>query len=371
MTRLHTPAAPLTPGLNIRDFGAVGDGKTDDTVAVQAALDAAEKIQGTVFVPEGTFLISRVRLHPHTGLVGNATWSYRDGAGSILLLKDGDSPCLIDITGARGATLNGLSLQGGNVGRNVHGVLMGEFPEKKQEDAPRIERCHISKFTGDGIHLNPAWCFSIRSCEVIFNQGHALYVKGWDGFILDNWFSGNGKAGYCADESSASVTMTGNRIEWNKGGGIRILGGSHYNITGNYIDRSGGPAILLANREGSACLCITVTGNVIYRSGKPEWTSADPLDSCHVRLEGAHGLVFTGNSLCVGQDDGGGVNSPQIGLVLGSLANSVVTQNTLHIGAIKELVRDLGGHGEGVIIRDNPGCLLLNPDQPIWVSSQK
>jgi hypothetical protein len=371
MTKQPAPTPVPIPGMNVRDFGAVGDGQTDDTAAVQAALDAAALNQCTVFVPEGVFLVSRIRMHPHTGLVGNATWSYQEPGGSVLKLKAGDSNCLIDITGARGATVNGLSLQGSDVGTDVHGIFMGEFPEKKQEDAPRIERCHISRFTGDGIHLNPTWCFSIRGCEVIFNKGHGLYVKGWDGFILDNWFSGNGKVGYCADGPNASVTMTGNRIEWNKGGGIRIRGGSHYNITGNYIDRSGGPAILLQKRDDAPCFCITITGNVIYRSGKPEWTSADPLDSCHARLEDAHGIVFTGNSFCVGQDDGGGVNSPQLGLVLRGLANSVVTGNTLHIGAIKELIRDLGGHGEGVVVRDNPGCLLLTPDKAIWLSPQR
>ena len=39
--------------LNVRDFGATGDGKTDDTKAIQRALDAAGEVQGAVFVPPG------------------------------------------------------------------------------------------------------------------------------------------------------------------------------------------------------------------------------------------------------------------------------------------------------------------------------
>ena len=46
--------------LNVRKFGAVGDGKADDTRAFQAALDAAANVNGTVFVPDGVYACSIV-----------------------------------------------------------------------------------------------------------------------------------------------------------------------------------------------------------------------------------------------------------------------------------------------------------------------
>ncbi|MHB9134803.1 MAG: right-handed parallel beta-helix repeat-containing protein [Armatimonadota bacterium] len=369
MTQPINPAADISP-LNVKNFGAVGDGQADDTAAFQRALDAAGKNSGTVFVPEGTYLCGEIQMPPHTGLVSNATWGYRTSGGAVIKLNDPKATCLVNITGAVGATINGLTLHGAQLGENIHAIYMGPKDDKVEEDAPRIERCHISNFTGDGICLDPAWCFSVRSCEVIFNGGHGLYVRGWDGFILDNWFSGNGKAGYGSYGPNASVTMTGNRIEWNKGGGIRIHGGTHYNITGNYIDRSGGPAIRLQNRDESPCLCITVTGNVIYRSGKPEWTEEGPYESCHAYLDGAHGLVFTGNTMCIGQDDGGGTNSPQYGIVVHNLKNSIVKDNALHIGAITEIFTDLGDHEDGVIIKDNTGSLFIDEGKSIWASGQ-
>ena len=43
---------------NVRDHGAVGDGETDDTDAFQAAIAAAMRGSGTVFLPTGTYGIS-------------------------------------------------------------------------------------------------------------------------------------------------------------------------------------------------------------------------------------------------------------------------------------------------------------------------
>ncbi len=54
---------------NIRDFGAKGDGKTLDTAAVQAAIDACARDQGgTVLVPAGVFAIGTVEMKSNVTL---------------------------------------------------------------------------------------------------------------------------------------------------------------------------------------------------------------------------------------------------------------------------------------------------------------
>lgn len=62
--------------ISVKDFGAVGDGVTDDTTAIQSALDSIGTSGGIVVVPAGTYLISdslQVRKNNTTFDIGNAT----------------------------------------------------------------------------------------------------------------------------------------------------------------------------------------------------------------------------------------------------------------------------------------------------------
>lgn len=44
---------------DVTEFGAIGDGKTDDTDAIQRAIDACrENGGGVVFVPPGQYVVS-------------------------------------------------------------------------------------------------------------------------------------------------------------------------------------------------------------------------------------------------------------------------------------------------------------------------
>ncbi len=66
-----------------------------------------------------------------------------------------------------------------------------------------------------------------------------------------------------------------------------------------------------------------------------------------------------GNTCDVGRDDGGkGEDTPDYALVLRALANSVIANNAMHRGALKQLIVDLGGHGDGFILKDNPGSVF-------------
>ena len=343
---------PLDTVLNVRAFGAKGDGKSDDTKAVQRAIDAAADRGGGVFLPPGVYACSELHARPHVSLTGVPGWDYEQGFGSVIRLADQRAGCLLNITGAFGATIDGLALDGGRKGTGVHGIWLNKPDYGKQEDTFRIERCQIANFSGDGVRLARAWCFSIRHSMIAYNGGDGISLRGWDGFLIDNWLSGNGRGGFATREENASCTFTGNRIEWNGEEGILIRGGDGYNLTGNFLDRSGTCAIALID-----AVQVTITGNFLKRSGK----NAKPgtYDSAQMRLERTRGITCCGNNLQVGRDDGGkGVWSPSYGIVVKELQNCVIANNVLHDGALKQLVVDLGGHGEGVALKDNPGCLV-------------
>ena len=50
--------AKLGEVVSVKDFGAVGDGATDDTTAIQAAIDYIATVGGTVFFPAGAYLLT-------------------------------------------------------------------------------------------------------------------------------------------------------------------------------------------------------------------------------------------------------------------------------------------------------------------------
>lgn len=75
--------AKLSETVSVKDFGAVGDGVTDDTAAIQAAIDYIESINGGVVqIPQGTFSISStIEINSSVGvqLIGQGSDGIHDG----------------------------------------------------------------------------------------------------------------------------------------------------------------------------------------------------------------------------------------------------------------------------------------------------
>lgn len=80
----------LTGFLNVKSYGALGDGTTDDTAALQAALNAAGT-GTTVFIPPGTYLFSQLTVKRAITIQGfspRASILKHTGAAEAIVLSD-------------------------------------------------------------------------------------------------------------------------------------------------------------------------------------------------------------------------------------------------------------------------------------------
>lgn len=89
LTSGYTVAEKLEQYVSVKDFGAVGDGVTNDTAAIQAAFDAFENT-GTpfpnrskiIFFPEGTYLVGSLDVYSGLTLQGEGCKSLLKASGT-------------------------------------------------------------------------------------------------------------------------------------------------------------------------------------------------------------------------------------------------------------------------------------------------
>jgi len=80
--------------LDVKQYGAAGDGTTDDTGAIQAAIDAVPSGGGTIIFPPGTYIVAPTRTK---GIIIRSNLRIAgSGAQSVIRIKDhsGDWPSL-------------------------------------------------------------------------------------------------------------------------------------------------------------------------------------------------------------------------------------------------------------------------------------
>ena len=164
-----TNKSPMERVHNVRDYGAIGDGISDDTSAIKSALDMAKSgAIKKVFVPSGTYMISSLPIHPGVEIYGESTSVV---ARSILkrlpmqakfsrmmttnirapLPKDSDIAIIRNLTfdGSRknqGAYLNYQLEQ-------QHMIFIMGSPKYPGRFRSRIEDCYFHDGVGDAISM--------------------------------------------------------------------------------------------------------------------------------------------------------------------------------------------------------------------------
>ena len=335
---------------NVRDFGAIGDGKIDDTAALRKALDSLAESGGALYFPPGVYRTGTLKPASHVTMLGHSGWGYGGGqnlGSTILTPATDDLECLIDWRGAKGVRLDGLTLDGRKCGEGMHGVLSTHGGD---EQNLVIDDCKICRFSGSGVRFEKCWVWAIRHSLIQGNGADGLDLStSYDGWILDNQIAGNGGAGIRAQPMS-TVTITGNRIEWNRDGGMLQSGGSTVQILNSTFDHNWGPGLAIDNHASA----ITVTG-CLFRNNGARREDEDPAN-CHASLTNARGVAFTGNAFQIWQNKHMDRPWPRTGLRLEKLRECVIANNALHHSASHKPLDDLAGHAD-TVIENNPGSI--------------
>ena len=105
------PASKSPLVVSVKDKGAKGDGKTDDTAAIQAAIDQVAGTGGTVLVPDGIYMIDaagKLRL----SLKDDMTLRLADGATLKAIPNNQKKYSILTISGVSNVAVIGGTLEG-------------------------------------------------------------------------------------------------------------------------------------------------------------------------------------------------------------------------------------------------------------------
>ena len=130
--------------ISVKDFGAIGDGLTDDTLAIQQALAA----HNNVFIPEGTFLItSSIALTDSQALIG---------AGQSCVIKCQSNSFNAITVAARYTRIANLRIEGGLVGIDLQGGV-NECVQNAVTDVNIVGAVTGIKLDGGASSLKPCY----------------------------------------------------------------------------------------------------------------------------------------------------------------------------------------------------------------------
>ncbi len=128
---LETPARNAAPSATLlvkdaRSYGATGDGHTDDTAAIQAAVDAAAADKSAVLLRIGTYAVSQVNLPSNATLIGESrTGAVIQASGHSNSTLD-YSDCVVCSRSATRVTIQNLTVRGrGAPGPTETEILIG------------------------------------------------------------------------------------------------------------------------------------------------------------------------------------------------------------------------------------------------------
>jgi polygalacturonase len=148
-TTARTLANRFADVVNVKDFGAVGDGVADDTAAIQAAINTGK----SVYFPDGTYIVSSpININSKTRLFGSGTLKKTTVTGTSML-NIASSNVEIDGLTLFGASVDTL-IPTTNLADNAITISGTSTPTQFQNI--KIQNCTINGVAGFGVRVNYA-----------------------------------------------------------------------------------------------------------------------------------------------------------------------------------------------------------------------
>ncbi len=171
-------AEPPTSNLvvNVKDRGAKGNGKADDTKAFRNAVDAVAGTGGTLFVPEGTYMIDAVEAGP-IKLKSDMTFKMAPGAILKAIPNKSRNYSILDIAGASNVTVTGGTLEGE---RRQHKGKGGEggmgLRILRGAEHITVSGVTAKDMWGDGFYVKGASDVKFCAVAAIYNRRQGLSI---------------------------------------------------------------------------------------------------------------------------------------------------------------------------------------------------
>jgi hypothetical protein len=312
----RTVASKLNDAVSVKDFGAVGDNSTDDTVAIQSAINAVSS-GAVLYFPQGIYRISAtlnitngIRLQGANRFYSIIRWS-EPTLEAINIVTD--SPVEIEHLGFQCtvAASAGYAVSLVGVTQNAYSKI----------DKCFFNNCFWAIYTGSAA----IWTISNSIISAYQASGvvvqNTYIVDSGDSTIFNNVFS-NSSAGAVAINhmSSGGLRVLCNKI--NSGAyGYRMLLATGANtsdtlINGNSIENCSVAAISFTTTDATSSYSnVEITGNQIAITPIPI-----RFGTTYTSMQ-FNGITITGNSLATSA-------SGTVGITLNNVSNLNVSGNT-------------------------------------------
>ncbi|WP_269523087.1 right-handed parallel beta-helix repeat-containing protein [Coraliomargarita parva] len=233
------PASDSELTLNVRDFGAVGDGQSNDCAAIQKAIDALPESGGTVFIPKGTYRIAPVEgedTFEFTAIRHHLLVAERrnvrvmgEGAGSLLVFDSLEHQGLRFVA-CEDVAVCGIALQAS------HSVMLRRNRALLDFSGCRgvwAEEIHTQGGNGPAIQLDTCNQAVVRDCEIRGSKQYGIRVEAscWVKVLendIRNIRDSGIHVGYSGSilRDSDYVVLRGNQIDGTtEGAGLTVISG--------------------------------------------------------------------------------------------------------------------------------------------------